>query len=109
MGLGDTWTKLKGTINVTNSEGKLCVESVQISGTVDDLYDFDYYAPGIPSLPLSMLAATLQHGWDSGLSTGTGKGQLFWNTIQIDSTLHLYTYDADGWNVTYQYCYEPYK
>lgn len=80
--------------------GRFCVESVQVNGTVDDLYDFDYYLG-----PLSKLAATIQHGWNSGLSQGTNSGRIFWNTIYIDSKLDL----RGPLGVGYQYCFQPYQ
>ena len=77
------------TVGPTHAEGdKINVTGVTFSGTVEDLYDFNYF--NRPAT--SGLAAILQAGWKKYSNIWGGPGQVFFTEYQLSHTSGASTY-----------------
>ena len=66
--------------------GDLYIDSLIETGTLEDLYDFDYEAGGDASK-----AAVLQIGWDPGI-TGRDAGHIFFDRVNFQETFNNWKY-----------------
>ena len=74
---------------------KLCVESINITGVIEDLYDWDYFSGGLVGV-FAKKAASVQAGWNSGLNEGNSeKGKLFFTKFKFNKTKELFEYRYD--------------
>jgi len=81
-----TISSLSVNVVIRSSQGVPCIITLTETGTLDDLYDFDYEDGGLPAQ-----GAVVQIGWDPAI-TGRDAGRIFFDEVNFQESFNDWDY-----------------